>query len=301
MAAYMSIGDFSRATHLTVRTLRHYHRIGLLVPVDVDMHTGYRRYTIEQVAAAQVVRRLHDLDMPLDEIRAVLATADPQARNTRIVAHLNRLEEQLGRTQHAVNQLRDLLTDSAPADSSVELRSVPAVTAAAITEIVAAEDGPVWMQGALGELYATLAAEQLPPTGPAGGIYSDEVFTDHRGEPTIFVPCTGQVRSLGRVHPTVVPAAELAVMSHIGSPTGVDRTYGALAVSVTQHTLGVPGPIREYHIVDQRDITDSDRWRTELAWPVFLTRSIAPAPMSRATRLVGSARTGPAHRPELSR
>ena len=45
MSTYLSIGDFSRATHMTVKTLRHYHQIGLLEPADVDPHTGYRRYT----------------------------------------------------------------------------------------------------------------------------------------------------------------------------------------------------------------------------------------------------------------
>ncbi|WP_280672605.1 MULTISPECIES: MerR family DNA-binding transcriptional regulator [unclassified Kitasatospora] len=33
----MPIGDFSRATHLTVKMLRHYHELGLLKPVEVDV------------------------------------------------------------------------------------------------------------------------------------------------------------------------------------------------------------------------------------------------------------------------
>ena len=57
MSTYLSIGDFSRATHLTVKTLRHYHQIGLLEPADVDPHTGYRRYTTDQIPTAQVIRR----------------------------------------------------------------------------------------------------------------------------------------------------------------------------------------------------------------------------------------------------
>ncbi|RMI33960.1 MerR family transcriptional regulator [Nocardia stercoris] len=270
MSAYLSIGDFSRASHLTVKTLRHYHQVGLLVPAAVDSHTGYRRYSTEQLAIAQVVRRFRDLDMPLDDIRAVLATPDPDTRNTRIVGHLDRLEEQLDRTRQAVDQLRDLLT-RAPGGPTVEQRSTPAVTAAAITDVVAAEDGPAWLQGALGELHATLTAQRLTPTGPAGGIYSDEVFTQHRGESTIFVPCAGTVRPVGRVRSAVVPAAELAVISHFGSPAGVDRTYSALAAYVAGHALGVPGPIREYYLVGQRDTTDSDRWHTEIGWPIFRT------------------------------
>jgi DNA-binding transcriptional MerR regulator len=45
MPAALTIGDFSRATHLSVKTLRHYHRVGLLAPADVDADTGYRSPT----------------------------------------------------------------------------------------------------------------------------------------------------------------------------------------------------------------------------------------------------------------
>ena len=40
MPAALTIGDFSRATQLSVKTLRHYHRVGLLAPADVDTDTG---------------------------------------------------------------------------------------------------------------------------------------------------------------------------------------------------------------------------------------------------------------------
>jgi len=271
MTASMSIGDFSRATHLTIKTLRHYHQIGLLVPAAVDPYTGYRRYSSEQLAIAQVVRRFRDLDMPLEEIHAVLAAPDLDARNEQIAAHLDRLEDHLGRTKRAVEQLRDLLTRTTPDDGVVELRAVPAVTAAAVADVIDAADGPAWLQGALGELHATLTAQQLTPAGPAGGIYADEMFTDHHGQSTIFLPCAGEVRPVGRVRPAIIPAAELAIMTHHGPAADVDRTYGALAAHVTRHALGVPGPIREYYLTGQRDTLDPSRWRTEIGWPVFLT------------------------------
>jgi MerR family regulatory protein len=45
MASSLPIGDFSRATHMSIKTLRHYHRVGQLEPADVDQFTGHRRYT----------------------------------------------------------------------------------------------------------------------------------------------------------------------------------------------------------------------------------------------------------------
>jgi DNA-binding transcriptional MerR regulator len=272
---YLSIGDFSRATHMTVKTLRHYHQVGLLEPAEVDAYTGYRRYAADQIPTAQVIRRFRDLGMPLEEIGAVLSAPDLRTRNERITAHLGRLEEELGRTQSAVASLRDLLTPPSPGDvpARIELRSVPAVPAAAITAVADAEESAAWLQGALGELHATLTAQDLSAGGPAGGIFADEVFTRHRGQVTIFVPCAGPVRPLGRVAPALIPAVELAVIEHAGPPGDVDRAYGRLAAYVARHALAVDGAIREYYLVGQRDTTDTSRWRTEIGWPIFQTGS----------------------------
>jgi DNA-binding transcriptional MerR regulator len=273
MPGYLSIGDFSRATHLTIKTLRHYHQLRLLEPAEVDEETGYRRYGTEQVPLAQVIRRFRDLGMPLDDIRGVLSAPDLPTRNQLIAAHLARLERELGRTQTAVTSLRELLEAPALGEVSarVTLRSVPAIEAAAITEVVGAEDSVAWLQGALGEIQAILAAEGSAASGPAGGMYSDQLFTEHRGEVTIFVPCNAPVHRIGRVTPTSIPAAELAVIEHRGPPSEVDRAYGALGTYVARHAIAVEGPIREYYLVGQRDSPDPSQWRTEIGWPIFMT------------------------------
>ena len=130
-----------------------------------------------------------------------------------------------------------------------------------------------WLQGALGELYATLSAQGVPAGGPAGGIFADEVFTEYRGEVTIFVPCAASVRPMARVTALDIPAVELAVIEHAGPPEEVDRAYGVLAAYVTQRALAVDGAIREYYLVGQGDTPDSARWRTEIGWPVFQVSS----------------------------
>jgi DNA-binding transcriptional MerR regulator len=92
-----------------VKTLRHYHEAGLLEPADVDEHTGYRYYSLDQVPTAQVIRRLRGLDMPVADVKAVLAAQDVRARNHLISAHLAPLENRLQQTHAAVESLRDLL------------------------------------------------------------------------------------------------------------------------------------------------------------------------------------------------
>ena len=86
MRVRLAIGDFSRMTHLSVITLRHYHEVGPLTPAEIDPQSGYRFYEPGQVRIAQVIRRFRDLGMPLDQIREVLQAPDTLARNQVIAA-----------------------------------------------------------------------------------------------------------------------------------------------------------------------------------------------------------------------
>jgi DNA-binding transcriptional MerR regulator len=266
----LAIGDFSRATHLTVKTLRHYHETGLLEPARIDPQTGYRRYTTEQIPVAQIIKRFRDLDMPLIEIRAVLSAPDVQARNELIAGHLKRLENDLARTQTAVASLRNLLEHPAPVVDIGRRRAVE-VAAAAISEAVEVKDALSWYLGALGELHAALSAQRIHPTGPAGGIFSNAIFSHAHGEATVFVPCNGEVRAIGRVAARVVPAVELATLVHKGSYANIDLAYGSLATYVTRHALAVEGPLREYYLVGPQDTSEESAWRTEIGWPIFQT------------------------------
>jgi DNA-binding transcriptional MerR regulator len=270
MERSLAIGDFARATHVSVRMLRHYHRIGLLEPAVVDPQTGYRRYRPAQIPSAQVIKRFRELDMPLEEIQGILAAPDLATRNDLIAVHLQRLEDGLARTHSAVASLRSLLTDPQPA-LHIERRSVAATPALAITEIIAVQDAHTWLQGALGELHGTLAASCPERQGTPGGVFANELFTAERGEATVFIPTGGTARHTGRVRETVIAPAELAIILHPGPHAGIDRAYGLLGAYVAEHALAVEGPIREYYTVHRNDTPDSSAWRTEVAWPIFNT------------------------------
>jgi DNA-binding transcriptional MerR regulator len=266
--AGLTVGDFSRITHLSVKTLRHYHEVGLLRPATVNPDTGYRYYSREQVPTAQVIRRLRDLGMPVGEVKAVLDAPDAPARNVLIAAHLDRLEAELAQTRTAVESLRNLLRP--PADAPIiEHRSVPATQAAGIKAVVDRADVLAWWQGALAELHATVRVRGLRVTGAYGGVYASELFQHDRGEATVFIPVEGGVRVIGRVTPVVIPAAELAIISHRGSLGDADLSYARLGSYATRHEISIDGPLREYYLRGAQDTPDEAEWRTEIGWPIF--------------------------------
>ncbi|MDN3028412.1 MerR family transcriptional regulator [Streptomyces sp. S.PB5] len=260
----LTIGEFSRLTHLSVRTLRRYHEAALLEPALVDETTGYRYYSLDQIPTAQVIHRLRELDVPLSDVQRILQTPDPGERAALITDHLQRLEDALDRTRAAVVSLRRLLRPH-PAPIDVELRTEPARTVAAVEAVVGHRDIATWYAGAMAELEAAVG---ITATGPPGGNYDNALFEQERGHALVYLPTPAPPRT-GRVHPTVLPATELAITSHTGPHDSIDVTYGELATWVVQNAMTVAGPVREVYITGPRDTSDPTAWRTEIGWPVF--------------------------------
>lgn len=265
MRSGLSIGEFATVTRLSVRTLRRYHELGLLEPDTVDPSTAYRYYSPEQIPTAQVIRQLRALDVPLAEVKAVLAKDDPKYRAEVITGHLQRLEDQLDRTRAAVVSLRRLLHPDT-AGFPVELRSVPARTVAAVSGHVTQEDSLNWYDTAMAELDEAFPSAER--AGPPGGRYANELFTEGAGEMTVFRTVRAP-RACGRIQVLDLPAVHLAVTVHRGPHDDIDVTYGRLGAWVVEHALAVDGPIHEIYLVGPRDTEDPQAWRTEMGWPVF--------------------------------
>lgn len=75
----LKIGEFSRLSQVTVKTLHHYDEIGLLKPTQVDPFTDYRYYTLDQLPRLHSIMALKELGLSLEEIaRVLLAELPPE-------------------------------------------------------------------------------------------------------------------------------------------------------------------------------------------------------------------------------
>ena len=267
MSVLLTIGEFSRMTHLSVKALRHYDDVGLLSPAQVDSSSGYRRYATGQVPTAQVIRRFRDLDMPLEEIRSVLDAPDVAVRDQAVLVHLQRMHETLARTQSTVASLQALLDGNRPT-MPVEYRSIPAMRAVAIRGVVDWDEAEPWLNEALAELHRTVDARSSGRTGPDSALYSGEFFEAHVGEVTAFVPVSDRSATAGRVEELEIPATDVAVLVHCGPFSDLDQAYGTLGAFVAERVLAADGPIREHYLVTEDDTDDPAAYRTEVCWPI---------------------------------
>ena len=271
MVTLLSIGEFSRMTHVSVKALRHYHDLGLLSPVRIDPSSGYRFYATGQAPTAQLIRRFRDLGMPLERIGVVLAASDPVVREEVIGEHLRGMERQLEQTQSAVASLRLLLEGGGPAPLDVAFRSSAGASALLVSARVAWDEAFTWLPDTLADLRRELGSDADLRGGPDGAIYSAEFFEAHVGEVTAFIPLSA---SAGRVAGLLPDAGPVAVAVHRGPLGELDRTYTALGGFVAEQGLASPTrtAIRENYLVGRFDTDDERGLVTELCWPVLSTR-----------------------------
>jgi DNA-binding transcriptional MerR regulator len=104
----LTIGRFSRLSGLSIGALRHYDELDVLRPARVDPATGYRSYAREQLGRARLIARLRELEVPLDDVRAVLEADDPAERRRLLAVHRARVEARTHRLQRVLHALLHL-------------------------------------------------------------------------------------------------------------------------------------------------------------------------------------------------
>jgi DNA-binding transcriptional MerR regulator len=263
----VSIGEFSKMTFLSVKTLRHYHEEGLLAPARIDPSSGYRFYDAGQVATAQLIRRFRELDLPIGRLREFLDAPDEPARNRVIVDHLDKMSAQLAETRATVESLKRMLV-AEDAEFPVEYRADPDLTTLAIRSRVSGADVVAWWMESFRTLHRALRASGATRSGLDGTMFPTDFFTDTIGDLVAFVPVeTVPERLPAGVTPYVVPAAQVAVTVFDGPAMDLDRAYGALGRRVLDRAIASDGPIRERY-APTGDPADLLAHTTEVCWPV---------------------------------
>jgi DNA-binding transcriptional MerR regulator len=108
---HMQIGEVANRTGLSLRTIRYYEEMGLVVP-STRTAGGFRLYTDNDVARLQLIKRMKPLDFSLEETKDLLVTldalesADSTARREELVG---RLEMYHDAAQARVAAVRDQL------------------------------------------------------------------------------------------------------------------------------------------------------------------------------------------------
>ncbi|QED49868.1 MerR family transcriptional regulator [Cytobacillus dafuensis] len=76
MKNLFSIGEVAKIKDITIKALRYYHQMGILIPRYIDEKTGYRFYSIDQFIYIDIIKSCRELRTSISELQAIFKDCD---------------------------------------------------------------------------------------------------------------------------------------------------------------------------------------------------------------------------------
>jgi effector-binding domain-containing protein len=266
------IGDFSKLSQVSIKTLRYYDEMGLFKPINVDRFTGYRYYSASQLPRLNRILALRDLSLSLDQIAQVLdeGVSPEQLRGmlrlkrAELQQHIAGEQARLARVEARLNTID--LEDTMP-DYDVVIKQIEPQLVAGVRDTLSSypEVGRL-----LEEVYGHLARQGVNGLDLVGAaIWHDDEFktSDIDGEAVVYLKQSIPEGEQVKVYE--LPAATMASVVHKGAYNTFNRAYEAIGRWIETNGYKIVGPNREIYLYCTEPVRqDDDSYVTEIQFPV---------------------------------
>lgn len=243
----LSIGEFSRVTGLTIKTIRLYDEKGLLPPAVVRDDSGYRYYDAASVERARVIKQLRDLDFSLAEIAQILETGSDEAD---IVGFLERQKEAIAKKLDRYAQVHRALETviHTEKEAAMATKTTFHIEEKTLPEMLVAGIRGKGVYSDSGERFAKLGrAVGRHMAGKALGLYYD---TEYKESDADFESCFPIRKAIAKdgVDVHTLPGGRCVALVHRGPYAELGRSYQRLFEYVRDKKLTPKTPSREVYI-----------------------------------------------------
>ena len=261
----LKIGEFSKLSHLTVKALRFYEKKGLLIPKTVDEWTGYRFYETRQLEDAAKIKAYRQLDLSIDEIKAVMDGGDIKAVFAKKARDLQSQREEI---DVRLSIIKTILEDESM-KYQVTVKEIPsAIVYYAETTLEKYSDAMEFIPKC-GEECRKLNPN-LKCTNPPYEFC--EYLDGEYKETNIRIRHSQAVETAGRESELIkfreIPAAKVLSILHKGAYEQIGEAYAFIMKYADDNGYKVAGLARECYIDGIWNKESVEDWLTEIQLPV---------------------------------
>ncbi|MDD6441211.1 MAG: MerR family transcriptional regulator [bacterium] len=259
------IGAFASMNRVTVKTLRFYEEQGLLFPAAIDPESGYRYYTLNQMATLHQISALKQAGFTLEEIARVNNGADEEAiiiqKKSEILAEIAKLTSQVAALDGYLAKKRGSLT------APVLIKAIPECTIAYVQTKLDSYDCLFEKMPKMGELMEQAGCICAMP---------EYCFTNYlepgcKEEDILVELCeavTEPKEEIGELRYKQMPAIQAACIFHKGSYHTLAESYETVLKYIEDNDYEIVGEIRENYIDGVWNKESENEWLTEIQVPV---------------------------------
>ncbi len=268
----LKIGDFSKLSRISIRMLRHYDEIGLLVPKSTDCFTSYRYYSEDQLTVAGKITALKDMGFGLAAVAEILNNYDdPQklaqfltVQQAEVQAQAEEISRRMLLLETAVKRLRK---DETAMNYSVTLKTLPERYVASVRKII-----PSYNQE--GMLWQILMQETGPLCIQDGGpcytmaIFHDGEYKESDVDIEVQKSVRGSYQNTEHVIFKTEPPILIASATYKGGYEKISEVSEAVANWVRDNQYDFNGLSFNIYHVSPYETQNQDEWVTEVCYPV---------------------------------
>ncbi|MFC1942354.1 MerR family transcriptional regulator [Chloroflexota bacterium] len=266
------IGDFSKLSFVTVKTLHYYDEIGLLKPAKVDRFTGYRYYSADQLPRLNYIAALKNLGLSLEEI-ATLSNNDLTPSQMRDIFFIKKAElqqrvrEEQRRLEQVENLLKQIEKEGTMPDYQVVIKKVESQIIASIRAVLPNYSAIGQLYG---EIFGFLGSQGITiPAGPTLFICHDPEFKEKDVDVEAGVPIGKTIPESGRIRVYELSGLEEAACAVYKGPyENIGEAYSALMSWIEANGYQITGPDRELYLTSPADTKNPPEYVTEIQFPV---------------------------------
>lgn len=108
-----SIGEVSKIKEITIKALRYYHKMGILIPKYIDNTTGYRYYSIDQFVYIDIIKACRTLGSSILEVQEIFKERDTDKL-------IEFLQLKRSEAEANINKMKEIINDIDTLDTSVK-------------------------------------------------------------------------------------------------------------------------------------------------------------------------------------
>ena len=268
----LKIGNFSKLSRISIRMLRHYDEIGLLVPESVDDFTGYRYYSEAQLPLANRINALKEMGFSLSVVAEILKTYDnPQALKQYLLLKQAEIEEQAEKTSRQLLLLKTTINrlgkDENIMEYSVTLKEMPQRTVASLRGIIPFYDkeGILWEK-----MMQELVPQNVQYAKPCNSIavFHDKEHKEYDPDVEIQISVQGTYQNTENVVFKMVPPVLIASATYKGSYDQITAVNQAVANWVRDNNYEFADAMFTIYHVSPAQTQNPDELVTEVCFPV---------------------------------
>lgn len=261
----ITIGKMSLACHVSIKTLRHYERIGLLQPASIDKNSGYRYYAADQIETMILISRYKRFGFSLSEI-AELLKAGPEEKEKLLLKQERFLSSQIEELQMARQDLRVVIErlekkeeDQIMNQYSVDVQNVPVQPVYSKRKIMGVGD----FGTAYGELFKEMGEKGLRPFGLTGSRYYDPDFDHEASDIEVFITMEKPEEANNSIGGSL-----MAHTVHQGGYSSLNEAYAAIVKWMEENGYEGAGAPYELYTRNGFDRLPPDKWETDVFFPI---------------------------------